>query len=67
MIEVGQHFNWNHGSVVEVTEIDEEGVHAIVVEPGTWISSELKTYVVCPVGMRYVFVDDAEVMLGDPI
>ena len=66
-IEVGQRFNWQHGSVVEVTEVDAEGVHTVVVEPGTWISDELKEYVVRPVGERLVFVDDAEVMLGGAI
>ena len=66
-IEVGQRFYWQHGSVVEVTAIDEEGVHTIVVEPGVWTSDELKDYVVRPVGELLVFVDDAEVMLGDPI
>ena len=55
-IEVGQRFHWNHGSVVEVTEVNDEGVHATVVEQGVWTSPELKDYVVLPVGELLVFV-----------
>lgn len=66
-MRVGDQYEWRHGSVVEVYNIVDDEVHAVVVKPGIWRDSELREHVVYPRMARFIFSGKIKEALGDPI